>query len=662
MPNVNEYMLKQTDAEAIYQKKLTAGTGINIDPLTDTISATGSGGSTVTYTPNVTTGMILGILGINGTSNPIKSPSLIAGQNVSITQDQTTGALTFSSVNTTYNDMVGADGTDPGTHGLAPAPAATDNTKFLKGDGSWGDPVTANPVAAATATLTKLSINNTVYDLAGGTATYFGTTDPSNSLGNNGDLYFKYTSTPATIEDEITLPTFVDDQSTHVTIPNFEDYIDVSFGYIDANRNPGAKDFTIEDLPQNNNPQWSQGGDIYIMNGYYYAVASRDSTGFWIKECGNPLQSITVSYSGYSYNIISTYVKIEGRWIVFSTGGGGGSEVIANPSGTATDVLNKIEIDDVIYSLPSGGGGASGSVTTLFENDGTTNPASITLDDDLTNYDIVLFQLGATSGDAIFTMAYNVADLTAGDTIGAGSASSIFVWYYYTDSTTLTLRVSAGNVYMSTIVGIKFGGSGGGTGSFVGLTKAEYDALPTSEKEDTNKLYLVQEGGGGTLTTPIDMSGGTPIREGSMNFNTTSTSVQSVWNGGSSIGGQYTLKAVDLTDVDELIWELVTTTCYAHNNSNVEEQTNANWHIFVGLSQSIPTSWATVSTFSLYAEYKYTNTTYSSSECKLDVSSLTGVYYITLVSHGWNLVLSNLKAKQADMDQIRLDQLRRYKK
>lgn len=195
-------------------------------------------------------------------------------------------------------------------------------------------------------------------------------------------------------------------------------------------------------------------------------------------------------------------------------------------------------------------------------------------------------------------------------------------------------------------------GGGGGGGSFVGLTKSQYDALPTADKEDTSKLYFVQEGGGGTLTTPVDMSGGTPRREGSMTFNTTSTSVQSVWNGGSSIGGQYTTKAIDLTDIDELNWELVSTTCYAHNNSNVEEQTNANWHIFVGLSQSIPTSWANASTFSLYAEYKYTNTTYSSSECKLDVSSLTGVYYITLVSHGWNLVFSNLKAKQADKAEI----------
>ena len=35
--------------------------------------------------------------------------------------------------------MTGADGTNAGTSGLTPQPAATDNTKFLKGDGTWAD-------------------------------------------------------------------------------------------------------------------------------------------------------------------------------------------------------------------------------------------------------------------------------------------------------------------------------------------------------------------------------------------------------------------------------------------------------------------------------------------------------------------------------------------
>lgn len=36
--------------------------------------------------------------------------------------------------------MVGADGTDAGLSGLVPAPAATDDVKFLKGDGTWDTP------------------------------------------------------------------------------------------------------------------------------------------------------------------------------------------------------------------------------------------------------------------------------------------------------------------------------------------------------------------------------------------------------------------------------------------------------------------------------------------------------------------------------------------
>ena len=36
--------------------------------------------------------------------------------------------------------FTGADGTSAGTAGLVIAPAATDNTKFLKGDGTWDTP------------------------------------------------------------------------------------------------------------------------------------------------------------------------------------------------------------------------------------------------------------------------------------------------------------------------------------------------------------------------------------------------------------------------------------------------------------------------------------------------------------------------------------------
>lgn len=58
---------------------------------------------------------------------------------------------TLSATDTTYNDFTGADGTSAGTHGLVPAPSATDNVKYLKGDGTWGDPTFVLPIASANA-------------------------------------------------------------------------------------------------------------------------------------------------------------------------------------------------------------------------------------------------------------------------------------------------------------------------------------------------------------------------------------------------------------------------------------------------------------------------------------------------------------------------------
>ena len=47
--------------------------------------------------------------------------------------DVTTGLIPNARLST----LVGADGTNDGTAGIVPAPAASDNTKFLKGDGTW---------------------------------------------------------------------------------------------------------------------------------------------------------------------------------------------------------------------------------------------------------------------------------------------------------------------------------------------------------------------------------------------------------------------------------------------------------------------------------------------------------------------------------------------
>lgn len=81
------------------------------------------------------------------------------GTNLSLTSG------TLSATDTTYNPFTGADGSSAGTAGLVPAPAATDNVKYLKGDGTWGDPTFVLPMASSS-TLggikvgTNLSINS----------------------------------------------------------------------------------------------------------------------------------------------------------------------------------------------------------------------------------------------------------------------------------------------------------------------------------------------------------------------------------------------------------------------------------------------------------------------------------------------------------------------
>ena len=68
-----------------------------------------------------------------------------------------------------------------------------------------------------------------------------------------------------------------------------------------------------------------------------------------------------------------------------------GTTVVANPSGTATADLNKIQIGTDIYSIPSGGGGGgSYSETTLFTGSYQVTSGEITLNDDIDKYDQII--------------------------------------------------------------------------------------------------------------------------------------------------------------------------------------------------------------------------------------------------------------------------------
>ena len=151
------------------QDTLTAGTGISIS--NDTIStdalrntATGTNSLTIGGTAtNATASINIGIgsvatgattvaigqnarstaaqayeigTGTNSNHHTLRIGYYINGANVGYTLlDGNTGKVPTDR----YIAMVGADGTNAGTIGAVPAPAATDNTKFLRGDGTWAE-------------------------------------------------------------------------------------------------------------------------------------------------------------------------------------------------------------------------------------------------------------------------------------------------------------------------------------------------------------------------------------------------------------------------------------------------------------------------------------------------------------------------------------------
>ena len=56
-------------------------------------------------------------------------------------------ANNVATISGAYSAFTGADGTDAGTTGLVPAPTATDNNKYLKGDGTWASVGSSLPTA-----------------------------------------------------------------------------------------------------------------------------------------------------------------------------------------------------------------------------------------------------------------------------------------------------------------------------------------------------------------------------------------------------------------------------------------------------------------------------------------------------------------------------------
>ncbi|WP_302815931.1 hypothetical protein [Bilophila wadsworthia] len=127
----------------------------------------------------------------------IDTLTLVAGTNITLTPDATNDKVTITAKDTTYTNMTGATASAAGKAGLAPAPAAGAQGKYLRGDGTWQTPPnTTYAVATQSANGLMSATDKKSVDYAEalrlsfiGVPRYWrSTTLPANHVWANGDL------------------------------------------------------------------------------------------------------------------------------------------------------------------------------------------------------------------------------------------------------------------------------------------------------------------------------------------------------------------------------------------------------------------------------------------------------------------------------------------
>lgn len=267
-----------------------------------------------------------------------KQNKLTAGDNITIDGD------TISSTDTKYNNFTGATAQEAGTAGLVPAPETTESDKFLKGDGTWATPSggggSANIVELTQAEYdalpsSKLS-DDTLYMV------YF---DGGQTLDPNYN-YYKYGA-----NDEIVVRVYHEGQADQEIRWYFHEY---------------TQEAALIPIPAELGSYWSGANTAraYTANTstIYGWIAVTDYLGGrmgiystnWGQYLTGPIDAMIVIGGGaeQSTTYSDPYVYIQDSppftKIYYNTHEFT-HKVTANPTGAATETLEKIEVDGVIY-------------------------------------------------------------------------------------------------------------------------------------------------------------------------------------------------------------------------------------------------------------------------------------------------------------------------
>ena len=387
-----------------------------------------------------TTGVTSGqVLTYNGTGWEGTTPS--AG---TVTDVQIDSTSIVSSGVANITTMTGAGASAAGAKGLVPAPSAGDENKFLAGDGTWktgggsgasalDDLTDVTITSAAPGDILKYDDVNDVWinapEVQEMTQIAYNTLTPAQKA--DGSVRYVYDA-PTTEVAETVLGTsfeYADLSSVDATellcVVLFNGVIYAGFKFDLSTRESSvltaaeitevatilqmqvSTNFTCTITQNSYTPSctWSN-WDWYNTSTMYLDATDMSSVG------------VRNSYYEFSTSLLYKTAGSNGNNIYLnnrSYSGSGGATVVANPSGTATDELKKIQIDNTIYDIVGDDG--SSFITTLDHENRTTLDTSFTLSDSITNYDLIMFQIYYTgsSDDYTGSRIFNANDLISGD-------------------------------------------------------------------------------------------------------------------------------------------------------------------------------------------------------------------------------------------------------
>ena len=210
-------------------------------------------------------------------------------------------------------------------------------------------------------------------------------------------------------------------------------------------------------------------------------------------------------------------------------GSSGGTEVIPNPQGTATDTLNTVEIDGTIYDLPSGGSGGGLNITvTKILDQHIASTGNFAINDSIDNYDALLiggynyvsssmsnqYKTTLILKEDYYKNTSNHADHILGNMTGSTSGDNPRrVIFYFPDDTHINIQ-TRNFASIDKIFGLKFEQGGGGA-TFEGLDYS--NATDLTLPDNTGYTYTPSENG---VIMVDDYGGAGALTISSANFNT----------------------------------------------------------------------------------------------------------------------------------------------